>query len=199
MRRVFALLVLTPLLANCADSATPATPVAPAGAVLSEGAVPTEEWPADGDLPTVDGWLTSEDVLAQDEVSAMGAPGSGEEMAFGNPDAGTNYPPGTHDASFHGKDRVIPGTVVIDAGQRVTFRVYPGHRVAIYKDGVRPEDISPNNPGPFVLDPTNRIALQAAPVPSIFWTFNQPGRYLVICAVKNHFFIANMYGWVIVR
>ena len=34
-----------------------------------------------------------------------------------------------------------PGTVVIDAGQTVTFRVYPGHRVAIYKPGVRPEDV----------------------------------------------------------
>jgi plastocyanin len=120
-------------------------------------------------------------------------------MEFGNPGAGTTFPPGAHDASFHGRDRVIPGTVVVDVGQPVTFRVYPGHRVAIYKPGKRPEDVSPNNPGPFVLDPVQRLALQAAPIPVISFTFIAPGRYLVICAVKSHFFIANMYGWVIVR
>lgn len=192
MRRVFALLLLTPLLASCVDSATP---VAPAGAVLSEGDVPTEgEWPAE------ENWWTPGDVLSlpEEEISAQGAPATGALMTFGNPDAGTNYPPGSHDASFHGKDRVIPGTVVIDAGQTVTFRVFPGHRVAIYKDGVRPGDITANNPGPFVLYSKNRLALQAAPGNPVF-RFNVPGRYLVICAVKSHFFIANMYGWVIVR
>ncbi len=192
MRRVFALLLLTPLLANCSDSAMP---VAPAGAVLSEGDVPTEvEWPVE------ENWWTPGDVLSLPEegISAQAAPGTGVVMVFGNPGAGTNYPPGVHDQSFHGKDRVIPGTVVIDAGQNVLFGVYAGHRVAIYKDGVRPEDITGNNPGPFVLDATNRLALQAAPGNPVF-TFHVPGRYLVICAVKTHFFNANMYGWVIVR
>ncbi len=193
MRRVFALLLLTPLLASCADSATP---VAPAGAVLSEGDVPTEEaW------PTEENWWTAGDVLtlvSEEEISAQGAPSSGELMVFGNPDAGTAYPPGVHDQSFHGKDRVIPGTVVIDAGQTVKFGVYAGHRVAIYKDGVRPEDITVNPAAVFVLDPTNRLALQAAPGNPVL-KFNVPGRYLVICAVRRHFVEANMYGWVIVR
>lgn len=193
MRRVFALLLFTPLLANCADSATP---VAPAGPVLSEGAVSTEEtWPVE------ENWWTPGDVLAEaveGEISAQVAPGTGAVMAFGNPDAGTNYPPGVHDQSFHGKDRVIPGTVVIDAGQPVTFQVYPGHRVAIYKDGVRPQDIIVNPNAVFVLDPTNRLALQAAPGnPKL--VFLKPGRYLVICAYRTHFVNANMYGWVIVR
>jgi plastocyanin len=196
MRRVFALLLLTPLMASCAESATP---VAPAGAVLSEEAVPTEDWTVEGDLPTVGGWLTSEEDVFADEVSVMGAPGSYETMTFGNPEAGSNYPPGVHDQSFHGRDRIIAQTVVIDAGQRVYFLMYAGHRVAIYKPGVRPEDISGDNPGIFVLDGTNRIALQAAPVPVLSWQFTKPGRYLVICAVKSHFFDANMYGWVIVR
>jgi plastocyanin len=192
MRRIFALLLLTPILASCADSATPVA-TAP-DAVLSEGEVSTEAWPVE------ENWWTPGDVLTavEDEMSAMSAPGTGVAMVFGNPDAGTAFPPGAHDASFHGRDRVIPGTVVVDAGQPVQFIVNPGHRVAIYKDGVRPEDISPNNPGPFVLDPVGRLAIQAAPGNPV-WTFNVPGRYLVICAVKSHFFVANMYGWVIVR
>jgi plastocyanin len=193
MRRVFALLLLTPLLANCSDSAMP---VAPAGAVLSEGDVPTEvEWPAE------ENWWTPEDMISlpDEEISTLAAPATNVVMTFGNPDAGTAYPPGTHDASFHGKDRVIPGTVVIDAGQTVKFMVLTNHRVAIYKPGVRPEDITATNPGPFILTPsTGRLALQAAPGNPVF-QFNVPGRYLVICAVKNHFFVANMYGWVIVR
>ncbi|WP_420127067.1 hypothetical protein [Longimicrobium sp.] len=197
MRRAFALLLLTPFLANCADSVTSA---APAGAVLSEGAVATEEtWPVEEGLPVVEGWLTTEEVAAQDEMSVMAAPESDAFMIFGHPQVGTNYPPGAHDQSFHGKDRIIAQTVVIDAGQKVIFQVYPGHRVGIYKPGVRPEDILLGNPGPFVLDATNRIALQSQPTPQLSWKFNTPGRYLVICAIKSHFVNANMYGWVIVR
>ncbi|HEX2203452.1 MAG TPA: hypothetical protein VHG91_09155 [Longimicrobium sp.] len=166
MRRVFALLLVTPLLANCSDSATP---VAPPGAVLAS------------------------------EESAPQSARSPAVMVFGNPDAGTSFlPPGSHDQSLHGKDRVIPGTVVISAGETVTFRVHPGHRVAVYRDGTRPEDITVN-PGPFVLDPTNRLALQGAPTPTYTYTFQEPGRYLVICATSRHFTVANMYGWVIVR
>jgi plastocyanin len=195
MRRVFALLLLTPILASCADSSSP-TPVAPAAAVLSEGEVPTE-----GEWPVEENWFTPEGMISlpEEEISAMAAPGTDVVMTFGNPDAGTNFPSGAHDASFHGKDRVIPGTVVIDAGQQVTFQVFPTHRVAIYKPGVRPQDITATNAGPFILTPsTGRLALQAAPGNPAF-KFNVPGRYLVICAVKSHFFVANMYGWVIVR
>jgi plastocyanin len=166
MRRVLALLVVTPLLANCSDSATP---VAPPGAAL-----------------------TSE------EVAPQGVPSSAV-MVFGNPDAGTDFlPPGSHDQSLHGKDRIIPGTVVIAAGGTVTFQVNPGHRVAVYDDGTRPEDITVG-PGAFVLDPTNRLWLQPAPGPTFSFTFQQPGRYLVICAITRHFVVANMYGWVIVQ
>lgn len=164
MRRALALLLVTPLLANCAESATPVTP--------------------------------------SDAVHAKGGahgPSSPAVMVLGNPNVGTGYSPGSgHDASWHADDRMRPGTVVIDAGESVTFQVYPGHRVAIYDDGTRPEDIQPN-PGPFVLDPVNRLAIQGAPTPTYSYTFNEPGRYLVICAIARHFFEANMYGWVIVR
>jgi plastocyanin len=186
MRRVFAFLLLTPLLASCSDSATS---VAPSGPVHTLEESPLREW-------TLEEWMLEESAL--EESPLQGAPASGAMMEFGNPEAGTNYPPQVHDESLHGKDRVIPGTVVIDAGQTVTFRVYPGHRVAVYNDGTRPEDITVN-PGPFVLDPTNRLYLQPAPTPTITRTFTQPGRYLVICAATRHFVVAKMYGWVIVR
>jgi hypothetical protein len=191
MRRVFSLLLLAPLMASCADSATP---VAPAGAVLSEGDVTTEEaWPVE------ENWWTPGDVLSiPGEVSAMGAPGTQALMVFGNPGNGTPYAPGVHDESYHSRDRVIPGTVVIDVNQSVFFGVYAGHRVAIYKDGVRPEDIQVVPGSTFVLDPTNRLALQASPGNPVF-TFHHPGRYLVICAFTRHFVEAKMYGWVIVR
>ena len=166
MRRVFALLLVTPLLANCSESATP---------VASSGAV-----------------------LASEGSQLQSAPSSAV-MVFGNPNAGTDFlPPGSHDQSLHGKDRIIPGAVVISAGGTVTFQVNPGHRVAVYDDGTRPEDITVN-PGPFVLDPTNRLALQPAPTPTYAYTFEEPGRYLVICAISRHFVVANMYGWVVVR
>lgn len=194
MRRVFALLLLTPLLANCADSATP---VAPAGAVLSEGDVSTEEsWPAE------ENWFAPEGafVFGEEEMSVQSANAPKPAvMVFGNPDAGTPYPPGVHDQSLHARDRIIPGTVVVDVGQTVIFRVMPGHRVAIYDDGVKAEDISPNNPGPFVLDPVNRLFLQPSAVPQFGGHFVRPGKYLVLCAIKTHFFNANMWGWVVVR
>jgi len=163
MRRIFAVLLLTPLLANCSDSVTP---IAPSGRVLaSEGSLQSAP------SPTV--------------------------MVFGNPDAGTDYPAGSHDQSLHGKDRVIPGTVVISAGEKVNFQVHRGHRVAIYNDGTRPEDIKVGS-GPTVADPTNRLGVQPAPN-TYSYTFTKPGRYLVICVVTRHFVVANMYGWVIVR
>jgi plastocyanin len=166
MRRILALLLVTPLLANCSDSPMP---VAPGGTVL------------------------------MNEESALQGPSSSAVMVFGNPDAGTPYPPQTHDQSLHGKDRVIPGTVVIEAGGTVTFEVTTrAHRVAVYDQGVRPEDITVG-PGPLVLDPTNRLAFQSTPTPTFSYTFTKPGRYLVICAATRHFVVANMWGWVIVK
>ena len=191
MRRVFALLLLIPLLASCSDSATP---VAPAGAVLAEGDVPAEL-----DWPTEENWWTPGDVLAAEEMSVQSA-NAPAVMVLGNPDAGTDYrPAGVHDQSLHARDRMNPGTVVIDAGESVTFQVNPGHRVAIYDDGMKPEDILNNNPGGFVLYPVNRLFLQPNAAPQFTFKFERPGRYLVICAIKSHFFGANMWGWVVVR
>jgi plastocyanin len=190
MRRVFAILLVTPLLANCSDSATP---LAPPGARLEIEESGPGEW------PSVEQSLEGSPLQLVEESPLQGAPGAGEVMVFGNPDAGSSFsPPGSHDQSLHARDRIIPGTVVIDSGQTVTFQVNPGHRVGIYDDGMRPEDILPN-PGPFVLYPVNRLFLQPTPVPQFTLKFTRPGKYLVICAISNHFFGANMWGWVIVR
>jgi hypothetical protein len=206
MRRVFALLLLPPLLASCSDSVTP---VAPSGAAVRHDESPIMESAAANwtlDESSVDSWTLDDwtaggaATLEASAPTLQSAPGSGAVMDFGNPGNGSPFPPAVHDRSYHGRDRVIPGTVVIDAGQAVTFNVYPGHRVAIYRPGKRPEDVNVNYfPGPFVLDPVQRLALQGAPVPQVALTFNIPGRYLVICALKSHFVLANMYGWVIVR
>lgn len=202
MRRILALLLVTPLLANCSESATPLTPSGRTNPLAqSPRADVSTEFPLEAGWTdsALDNW-TLEDWTAQPfgDAQIQSAPGATDvTMFFGNPKTGTDYPPG-HDASFHARDNIIPGSVAIDVGQKLTFVVFPGHRVAIYKPGTRPQDIAVG-PGPFVLDPTNRLALQAAPVPQLSITFHQPGKYLVICAVTRHFVDAKMYGWVHVR
>ncbi len=195
MRRVFPLLVLTatPFLANCADSATE---VAPAHAVHSEEAMPTA-----ADWGSEENWWTPGDFIAlpEEEMSIQSVNASDENvMTLGNPTVGSPFPT-SHDQSIHANDRIIPGTVVIDAGETVTFKGTVGHRMAIYAPGTKPEDILNTNPGPFVLYPYFRLYLQPSTAQQIKLKFNQPGRYLVICAIKTHFFGRNMYGWVIVR
>jgi plastocyanin len=54
-------------------------------------------------------------------------------------------------------------------------------------------------------DPNGRVALAPAQALTAHsWTtppgtFDQPGRYLVICTTLPHFAVNNMYGWVIVK
>jgi plastocyanin len=194
MRRFIAILLVTPFLTNCSESVTP---VAPSGAAFTLEESPLGEW--ESPLGVGDWEYPLGESPEEAPVQVLSAPESGAVMEFGNPDAGTHFsPPGVHDQSFHSRDRVNPGAVVIDAGQKVTFIVNPGHRVAIYKDGTRPEDINPGT-GTFVLDPRNRMVIQSAPVPVLSFTFHHPGHYLVICAVRRHFVEANMWAWVHVR
>jgi plastocyanin len=155
------------------------------------------------DESSLDNWTpedwTSAGTAALEASPLQVAPGSGAVMEFGNIHGGSPFPPAVHDESYHGADRIIPSTVVIDAHQAVTFHVLPGHRVAIYKPGKRPEDIFVNPNSFFILDADKRQALQSAPVPVLSFTFHNPGTYLIICAVRRHFVDSNMYGWVHVR
>jgi plastocyanin len=126
---------------------------------------------------------------------------------------GTNFPPASHDASFHSYDKMFPRTVNIAAGGSVTFNVESIHQVAVYDDGTRPGhiDLSQTEPIPVlpvldrITDANNRLALGPDQAFGPYsWTtppgtFAQPGRYLVICTTLVHFVFANMYAWVIVH
>lgn len=200
MRRVFPLFLLlaAPLLVNCSDSAMP---VAPAGAVLSEGDMPTDA-PTEADWATEENWWTPGGAieLPEEEMSAMGSNASVKNVVtMGNPTVGTAFPGNFHDESSNANDKIIPHAMVIDAGENVTFTGTFAHRLAIYNDGVRPEDILNLNPGVFVLYPVGRLFLQPNTANQVTLKFVRPGKYLVICAIKNHFFNYNMYSWLIVR
>lgn len=132
-------------------------------------------------------------------------------MQFGQPDAGSPFPPSaSHDQSAHARDNIVPRTVVIDRGGTVTFVVPAGtHQIAIYAPGKEPRDINsalltPTCPGSqprLINDPVGRLALFTHSCGSAWqaqYTFATPGRYLVICAVLPHFQVG-MYGWVEVR
>lgn len=139
-------------------------------------------------------------------------------VRFGNPDAGT-LRFGPEHPSAHAFDNIIPGTVVIRAGGTVTFEVVAPHIVAIYEPGTTPEDIRlipgvtlvnhVGPPGPpfipnfYINEPNGRLFIDPAPAfgppHSVQYTFDEPGRYLVICAIRPHFEIMKMYAWVEVK
>ncbi len=134
------------------------------------------------------------------------------EVTFGREKQGTDFfPPGSHDGSFHAKDAIRPRVVVIRAGGTVTFNVAAAHKIAIYQPGTDPRDIDvtslepPGTPFPFppiINDPNGRIVrgtLAFGPPVPFTWTFDQPGKYLVICEVLPHFADARMYAWVDVK
>ena len=138
-------------------------------------------------------------------------------VRFGNPDAGTERFGPTH-PSAHAVDNIIPNTVVIRAGGTVTFDVVAPHLVAIYEPGTTPDDIRlipgvtlfdhVGPPGPpfipnfYIDEPNGRLFLDPAPAfgppHSVQYTFDAPGRYLVICVIAPHFAL-KMYAWVEVK
>jgi plastocyanin len=150
------------------------------------------------------------------------APPTQAHVHFGDENAGSPFSPELgHDQSFHAADKMVPRTVVISQGGSVTFSITPAHQVAIYGPGTKPGDINLHPDflddvavpfPPFIIPdilinyPVGRVAL--APAPNLFehttWTtpagtFDEPGRYLVICTILPHFAGADMYGWVIVQ
>ena len=128
---------------------------------------------------------------------------------------GTDFlPPASHDQSIHAYDNIRPQAVVIVAGGSVTFDIsFANHQVAIYEPGTRPEDIDITQTEPIPAAPFARRITDADGLvvrgpdqqfTALQWTtpagtFDEPGRYLVICTTLNHFVIANMYAWVIVK
>ena len=157
--------------------------------------------------------------LGAENAGALDATGGlplSATIEFGQPDTGSPFPPPSgHDQSSHAKDNLVPRTVVIARGGTVTFDLSgPGraiHQVAIYPDGTEPGDVDITAlappaagcpPVPLIADPDgNVLAAQpcAGGTTSPSYTFNTPGRYLVICTFLPHFAAFQMYGWVIVK
>ena len=139
------------------------------------------------------------------------APDSSATVRFGNPTAGSKFPPPEgHDASSNAKDNLIPRTVVISGPGSVTFDIDGLHQPVVYAAGIDPGDITvpafppnffvtppagPLAPGQIARGPLNEPPATAS------WTtsFGAPGKYLVICNITPHFSFFKMYGWVIVK
>lgn len=108
---------------------------------------------------------------------------------------------------------LVPSTATIRAGGYVNFLISGLHVVSIYSPGIEPSDIDAGNTipmdgplPPLINDMEGLIYRGANPVISTdplridfdrveVVHFNDPGLYLVICAVLPHF-LEGMYGWV---
>jgi plastocyanin len=136
-------------------------------------------------------------------------------IEFGRDQLGSPFPPPSgHDQSGHSRDSLFPREVVIDKGGTVTFIMGASgvHEAAIYAPGTDPSDINTSllsppavgcPPVPTINDPNHRIAIVSDQVceggsHAPTYTFDTPGKYLVICTFLPHFNFG-MYGWVTVR
>lgn len=121
-------------------------------------------------------------------------------------DANTQFP------RLQNHHQLTPEIATIKAGGTVNFIIGGFHVVTVYDDGTRPEDINKsllttpaNQPAPPIInDPNRRIyrgldpSLLPRPVSEDrveVVQFDEPGVYLVICAVLPHF-NDGMYGYV---
>ena len=156
--------------------------------------------------------------------AVAGAPGLAmaaiATVRFGINELGSPFPPqDRHDHSSTAADMLVPQTVVITRGGSVTFHIDEVHQAAVYRPGTLPGDIRIDGstlesadlgfgivlPQFRINDPNGRLAL--APAQALVdqtWTtppgtFDEPGRYLVICTSAPHFVLNRMYGWVIVQ
>jgi plastocyanin len=105
---------------------------------------------------------------------------------------------------------LIPDIVTINAGGAVNFAISGLHNVQIYDSGTKPDEIAtsgalPGAGGGIINDANKRIYRGWDPnlVPNDHQRdrvevvhFADPGRYLVICGVVNHFVNDRMYGFV---
>jgi plastocyanin len=146
---------------------------------------------------------------------SLGGPPDTAVVQFGQPDTGSPFPPSQqHDQSSHAKDNIVPRTVVIAAGGTVEFHINtPAHGLAIYQSGTEPEDIDvtiikpsagpPCPPPPLIDDDQDRLVVFAQPCAGgssvVSYTFQDPGRYLIICVFLPHFVDFDMFGWVIIQ
>ena len=112
----------------------------------------------------------------------------------------------TEDDANH---RIIPRQIEVRKGGVVNFVVSGFHQVFVYRPGIRPDDFDPNAcSDTFVNQRLDQTLYQgispvgdATPfsnaqnrVEAVF--FGEPGTYLVICNVCEHFFEDQMFAFV---
>jgi plastocyanin len=124
-------------------------------------------------------------------------------MQFGRVGLGTGCTPAEdcfHDASFQALDKLEPKALGVSSGTTVDFNVGGFHQVVVYAAGTTRDQIVPA--GFTVDDPNNRVHLGPSPFvanPSTSYTFQTPGKYLIICNIAPHFQFTSMWGYVNVR
>ena len=133
------------------------------------------------------------------------------------------FPPNDPTPRPRNEHQLIPNAVEIKAGGSVNFIVGGFHQPIVYGHGTQPEGIDVENtttttgptPSPAVVlinDPTNRTYRGTDPslqpldrsgvtfvqdrVEAVY--FPEPGAYLVICGIRNHFVNDGMFGFVTV-
>jgi hypothetical protein len=103
---------------------------------------------------------------------------------------------------------VIPNVVTITEGSAVNFIISGAHQPQIYDDHKKPEQVDVSSPlpgsaGGLINDPDRRVFrgldpnLGTTPRDRVEVVhFAEPGLYLVVCGVVNHFVNDRMYGYV---
>jgi plastocyanin len=119
--------------------------------------------------------------------------------------------PNTSDTRFRNDHVITPNVATVKAGGTVNFIVSGFHNIAVYGNGIEPQDIDTSrlvtttgtpNDIPIIDDADGRIyrgldpTLQAVDRVEVV-KFDDPGTYLVICGILPHF-TAGMYGYVVV-
>ena len=141
--------------------------------------------------------------------AVLAGPDSSAVVRFGNDDVGSPFPPITdHDQSGNGKFNLIPRTVTIARGGSVTYDIlirFGFHEPKVYDVGTTPDDIQggfpfiDDNDGLIASGPRVGAAMGTETWTTPAGTFDEPGRYLVLCNFAPHFAEFGMYGWVNVK
>jgi len=109
--------------------------------------------------------------------------------------------------SGQANQHVLPKQIKVKSGGVVNFVVAGFHQVFVYNPGTSPEDIAVPASGAFINDLRNiyyqGLSPAGTPPPGLSNTqnrvesvsFEQPGKYLVICNVTSHF-RNGMFGFV---
>ena len=156
--------------------------------------------------------LNASSAIAKDGPPGIDGPLANATVSFGQwepPLDRLTTNPGAGPGNVH---ELAPNIATIKAGGAVNFVISGLHNVQVYDDGTQPVNIVPGAlpliggaAGGIINDSNNRIYRGWDPntVPNTFARdrvevvhFANPGTYLVICGVRNHFVNDNMYGFV---